>query len=57
MTINGQTFRFEGTAQNVYQKADHAAQGGDAPTPEGPPARLLTLTGIAALPRGGAVAP
>ncbi len=29
VTINGQTFTFRGTAQSVYQKTDHAAQGSD----------------------------
>lgn len=29
VTINGKTFRYQGTAQSVYQKTDHAAEGGN----------------------------
>lgn len=29
VTINGQTFTFRGSAQSIYQKTDHAAQGDD----------------------------
>ena len=29
VTINGKTFRYQGTAQSVYEKTDHAAEGGN----------------------------
>ena len=29
VTINGKTFTYRGTAQSVYEKTDHAAEGGD----------------------------
>jgi len=29
VTINGQTFTFHGSAQSIYQKTDHAADGSD----------------------------